>query len=151
VVVLTGVSSKTRQVILTLSGPQRAAAARPAVDHRERQIQIRLTDSQADLLVSAYEAGQTIRQLAERFGVHRLTVATILRTRNVPIRRQGLAEHDLAGAEQLYQSGWSLAKVAQEFACNAETIRQAFKRAGVQRRPPWQRTTVADSSNDRRR
>jgi hypothetical protein len=36
-----------------------------------------------------------MRQLAAKFGVHRLTVATILRTRNIPLRRQGLAEHDL--------------------------------------------------------
>jgi AraC-like DNA-binding protein len=87
--------------------------------------------------------------VAARFGVHRRTVAMTLRTRNIPLRRQGLAEHDLARAEQLYRSGWSLAHVAQEFGCNAETVRQAFKRAGVQRRPPGQRTPVADSLSDR--
>jgi DNA-directed RNA polymerase specialized sigma24 family protein len=109
---------------------------------------VRLADGQAEQLVLAYESAEDMRQLAARFGVHRRTVATTLHARNVPLRRQGLAEHDLARAEQLYESGWSLAKVAQEFACNAETIRQAFKRAGLQRRAPWQRTTVVDTGND---
>jgi lambda repressor-like predicted transcriptional regulator len=141
--VLTGVSSKTRQVFLTLSVPQRAAT-RPTVNHRERQVQVRLTDSQTDDLVSAYESGEDMRRLAARFGVHRRTVATTLRTRNIPLRRQGPAEADINRAANLYRAGWSLAKIGDEFKCTAETVRRAFKRAGLQRRPPWQRATVAE-------
>jgi lambda repressor-like predicted transcriptional regulator len=118
------------------------------VNHRERQVQVRLTDSQADDLVSAYESGEDMRRLAARFGVHRRTVATTLRTRNIPLRRQGLAEADINRAANLYQAGWSLAKIGDEFKCTAETVRRAFKRAGLPRRPPWQRATVAEPPYD---
>jgi DNA-directed RNA polymerase specialized sigma24 family protein len=80
-----------------------------------------------------------MKELAALFGVHRNTVATSLRANRVPLRRQGLSEGDVERAAVLYADGWSLANVGKEFHCTAETIRQAFKRAGIDRKRPWAR------------
>ncbi|MDQ1734110.1 MAG: hypothetical protein QOH56_361 [Pseudonocardiales bacterium] len=80
-----------------------------------------------------------MKELAALFGVHRNTVATSLRANKVPLRRQGLSEGDVERAAMLYADGWSLASVGGEFGCTAETIRQAFKRVGVERKNSWER------------
>lgn len=46
-----------------------------------RQRQLRLTSSQVDELVKARQEGALIRELAERFGIHRTTVMEHLKRR----------------------------------------------------------------------
>lgn len=85
-------------------------------------------------MAQAYQAGSTMHELAAQFGVHRTTVATWLRKLGIPLRRQGLYGADLVEAIRLYGEGWSLARLGERFGCDAETVRQALKRAGVRRR-----------------
>ncbi len=49
-----------------------------------------LTASEVDALVGDYLAGMSVKTLAERYGIHRATVFSHLRRRNVPSRRPGL-------------------------------------------------------------
>lgn len=72
-----------------------------------------------------------MHELAAQFGVHRTTVAASLRKLSIPLRRQGLHGADLADATRLYGEGWSLARLGEQFKCDAETVRQSLKRAGV--------------------
>lgn len=74
-------------------------------------------------------------EIAERYGVHRHTVADWLGRMAVPVRRPGLSPADLPRAAELYQAGWSLARVAEHFGCNGETARRALRTSGVQLRP----------------
>jgi predicted DNA binding protein len=83
-VVLTGVSSNHRQDFLALSA--RARARRPAAERPERQVQTRLTDAEVVQLITAYQAGAKINQLAIDFGINRNTASSILRAQ----RHQGL-------------------------------------------------------------
>ena len=50
-------------------------------------------------------------------------------------RRTGLIQHRLNEAHGLYESGSSLARVAEHFGVDAETVRRAFKNAGIPLRP----------------
>ncbi len=50
-----------------------------------------LTDAEVDELVAVYEVGTTLRGLAKRFHIHRLTVASDLARRGIPVRRRGLS------------------------------------------------------------
>jgi len=74
-------------------------------------------------------------EVAARFGIHRTTVASILRRHSEPLRRQGLSVDQVLLGSQLYAEGLSLERVADRFACDAETVRQAFIRAGLPVRP----------------
>lgn len=80
-----------------------------------------------------------MRQLAKRYGVHRLTVAAILGRLAVPVREQGITDEDLPLLTALYNEGWSLTRLADRFGCSAETIRQTLMQLGVSRRKTYER------------
>ena len=80
------------------------------------------------------EQGASIDELAVTFGIHRTTVMTHL-DRGGAERRTGLIELHLDEARGLYESGSSLARVAEHFGVDAETVRRAFKNAGISLRP----------------
>lgn len=58
----------------------------------QRQIQRRLSPAERVALVSAYQAGSTMHELAQQFGVHDITVSKCLHGLAVPLRRQSLSE-----------------------------------------------------------
>jgi hypothetical protein len=81
-VVLTGIPSHSPDCLLRLarSGArdrQRSEAV------TSRQVQIRLSPSEVDRLVAAYQGGRRTIQLAAEFGVHRNTVRRLLHTRGL--------------------------------------------------------------------
>jgi AraC-like DNA-binding protein len=95
--------------------------------------QRRLSPIDIDDLISAYQAGATISQLAVEFGIHRTTVAGHL-------DRHGVARHNeqrvwddqiLRQAAELYATGLSLADVADQFGIDAQTVANRFRRAGL--------------------
>jgi DNA-directed RNA polymerase specialized sigma24 family protein len=77
--------------------------------------------------------------LADRFGLHRTTVAAQLRRAGVKLRRQGVPDDQVQDAIHLYDRGWSCRRLAAHYGCNDETVRQTLKRAGVTLRRPWER------------
>jgi DNA-binding MarR family transcriptional regulator len=52
-----------------------ASARRPHERPVSRQTQVRLNPDQATALAAAYRDGQTMKELAQRYGVHRTTVS----------------------------------------------------------------------------
>lgn len=135
--VLTGAGSRLLdQYESLLNGPKRI---KPSVEYVQRQQQHRLTAAEAVAVARAYQAGKNMKQVAQQFGVHRTTVAGCLRKLGVPLRRQGLAPVELEQAAALYRQGWSLVRLGEKFDCDAETVRQRFKQAGVVRRKPHER------------
>ena len=110
------------------------ATAPSATTHRTQR-QLRGVD--VDALVDHYQAGDTIRQLADRFGINRTTVIAHLDRRGV--QRRAIAkqwDHEaLASAARTYQSGSSLADIAAQFGLDPSTVANRFRRAGVAIRP----------------
>lgn len=60
-----------------------------------------LTAVEVDALVGDYLAGMSVKDLAERFGIHRATVFSHLSRRNVPSRRPGLGLDEKVEAVRL--------------------------------------------------
>jgi lambda repressor-like predicted transcriptional regulator len=112
-----------------------------------RQRQIRLDAHQAHALAVAYRDGQTIKELALRYGVHRATVSALLRRCGVELRLPGLAVSDAATAARLYEQGWSLARLGQRFGVDDMTVRRALLAAGVIMRSPHDRRNQAPGAN----
>ena len=94
-----------------------------------------LTDAEVDQLVTAYEAGATLRGLAKQFHIHRLPAAAHLARRGVPVRRAGLDSVQAKEAARLYQSGWTLVQLGRRFEVDAQTVRRTIARQGVSIRP----------------
>jgi hypothetical protein len=61
-------------------------------------------------------------------------VSSILTNEKVAIRNQSLGPDAIALAVDLYRTGLSLAKVGTRLSCDANTVRLALEKAGVQRR-----------------
>ena len=82
-------------------------------------------------LINAYEQQASVKELAQRFGIHRLTVTAMLRRNGVELRRAGLAPEDIQAAANLYSRGWSLARVGAKYSVDATTVWRALRTAGV--------------------
>jgi transposase-like protein len=137
------VGSSKHNVLLTrlakdLPPLLRRRPRRPAVA-KLRQTQRRLTPEQAQQLVAEYRGGDDMKALADRWGLHRTTVAGHLRVAGVKLRRQGIPQERLDEAVRLYGEGWSCQRLAERYDCDDETVRQALKQAGVRMRAPWER------------
>ena len=111
------------------------APERPA----RRQSQHRLDASAVAELIDGYLAGAKIKDLAQRFGVHRTTVTCLLRRHNVQPRPVGLSPGQLNDTTRLYREGWSLAKLGDKFGVDDMTERRYLLLADVAIRSPHKR------------
>ncbi|MFQ6228279.1 hypothetical protein [Nocardia sp. NPDC002869] len=82
-------------------------------------------------LITGYQAGATVYELADRFGIERRTVSGILHRRGVPMRRRGLSPDQADTAIHLYTLGWSLARVGKHLDVNHTTVLTALRRHGI--------------------
>jgi hypothetical protein len=104
-----------------------------------RQTQTRLDPCQSNALAMAYRNGKTIKELAQRYGVHRVTVVSLLRRHGVEPRQVGLTDMEVAEACRLYPEGWSLARLADRYDVDDMTVRRYLLLAGVKMRSPHER------------
>ena len=114
---------------------RRRARSTPAT----RQCQHRLDRTAIAQLVARYLGGSPIKDLATEFGVHRTTIATLLRRQRVELRQVGLNERQIEEACRLYRDGCSLAKLAGRFGVDNMTVRRYLTLAGVVMRSPNER------------
>ncbi len=98
-------------------------------DHPRRARQLR--DEQVRQLIACYQAGSTVYELADMFGIERRTVSATLHRYDVPMRRQGLTDDQIEDAEQLYHQGWSLARIGDRMNVTADTVRKRLLEQGV--------------------
>lgn len=95
-----------------------------------------------------YEAGESIRSLADCYGTSQYAVRKILAAHGVEVRGQGWPSKEptsacsvaAAGAiARLYESGSSLREIADVVGCSHEQVRLVLEQYGVERRPLVQR------------
>ncbi|MFT3832548.1 MAG: hypothetical protein QM711_04400 [Micropruina sp.] len=73
----------------------------------------------------------SVKSLAERYGVHRATVFSHLRRRNVPSRRPGLGPDEKAEAVRLARAGVSMRAISRRMGVDRKAIRVALVEAGL--------------------
>lgn len=95
--------------------PKRPKRARPG---SARQ----LGASQTQELIAAYRAGSTVYQLGDQFGIDRRTVGKILTRNGVQTKHPGLTAVGVDRAAQLYEDGWSLARIGERLGVTATTV-----------------------------
>lgn len=113
-----------------------ASSSRPADRSRQsRQHHRRLSITDVAELIKEYKQQASVKELAQRFGIHRVTVTALLRRHDVELRQVGLAKDDIAAAAHLYGQGWSCARLGAKFGVDPTTIWRALRSAEVPMRP----------------
>jgi DNA-binding transcriptional ArsR family regulator len=109
--------------------PDKTTPAKPCRVFRQ------LTSGEIDGLVEQYRAGRTVFELAEAFGIHRVTVGQHLRARGIDTKPPAMRDEDVPEAASLYKEGWSLARLAQRFGTTSKSVQTRLLAAGVTMRP----------------
>lgn len=110
--------------------------ARGPVTSKSPVVQTRLNAQSRAELLDSYAAGVPVRELAERFRVHRGTVwALACRAGLAPRNGPELPQHVRDEAVDLYASGLSLLKVGRQLGIGDETVRTAVLASGGTLRP----------------
>ncbi|MGN6330334.1 MAG: helix-turn-helix domain-containing protein [Motilibacteraceae bacterium] len=82
-------------------------------------------------LIADYRAGATVFALGEKFGIDRRTVGKILTRNGVKTKHPGLTGADVTQAAQLYDDGWSLARIGERLGVTATTVHRRLRERGV--------------------
>ena len=82
-------------------------------------------------MLADYQAGSTGRVLAERYGLARSTVISLLRKHEVEIRHPRVTPAEQAEMVALYQAGMRQVDIAARFGRDPSSIWHALKRAGA--------------------
>ena len=67
---------------------------------------------------ATYRDGKTINELVDRYGIHRVTAASLLRRLGIERRRVGLSDEQVGEGSRLYPESWSLARLAERYGVN---------------------------------
>jgi DNA-binding transcriptional regulator LsrR (DeoR family) len=87
-------------------------------------------------VIADYRAGATVYQLGDKFGIDRRTVGKILTRNGVLTKHPGLSPADIDRAAQLYEDGWSLARIGERLGVTATTVHRRLRGREVQMRDP---------------
>ncbi|MDT0330877.1 hypothetical protein RM479_20855 [Nocardiopsis sp. DSM 44743] len=121
--------------------PSLDTALPPKEPRQAPQTRQRPTDKHIEAIVTGYQEGATIRQLAIKHRIGRVTVSKILKQNGVKMRGTGLTSQQLDDAERLYADGWSLAKIADRFSVDSKTVWNRLAERGVKMRDTHGRPT----------
>ncbi len=90
-----------------------------------------LTPEEEAEVVALYKAGRTAKEVADQFGIHRLTVSRAVRRAGGRVGREPLTAREIERAKVLYENGLPIAAVAKELSLPRESIRRQLIQAGV--------------------
>jgi len=82
-------------------------------------------------MAARYVEGATVYELAGDFGIERRTVAVRLKAAGVVMRRQPATADQIAEMVRLYESGLSLAKVADRTGFSVKTVLNYLRAEGI--------------------
>lgn len=88
---------------------------------------------------AADRAAQPVLPVRAADSLGKGTTVRILRSAGVAFRNQGMTGDQTEEGVVLYRSGWSLARLADHYGCDPETVRKELTNFGVVTRKPWER------------
>jgi uncharacterized protein (DUF433 family) len=131
-VVLTETLSDKAAALANLQLTVSTAEATAAWPQRKRRHQRRFTAAEVAEVGEQYQAGRSMNDLAQQYGVYRRTILHALKLCDVPIRCRGLSPVRVAEAAELYRAGWSLARLGEKYGCTDKAVGHALRRRGVE-------------------
>lgn len=119
--------------------PDPTAPAPPPIERPKPRRARRLDADQIQELIAGYQAGATVYELGDRFGIERRTVSNILKRHDVPMRRRGLSPEQVDDAIHLYNLGWSLVRVGGHLGVDHTTVLTKLRERGIPTRVSHER------------
>lgn len=98
---------------------------------RKRTTLSRLSDEKVGQIVTAYETGKTVYELAAEYRCHRVTISAVLKRQGIALRRTSPTPEQIDKMVHLYETGYSLAKVGDRLGFNATTVLHQLKVRGI--------------------
>ncbi len=86
---------------------------------------------QAKQVIAGYQAGATVYELSDQFGIDRKTVSRILRRHNIAMRRTGLTAEQVDQAVRLHENGWSTTQIAEQLDATQRTVQRRLAERGI--------------------
>jgi DNA-binding CsgD family transcriptional regulator len=115
-------SDQGERIPRLLELPERAPGEAARTPHSVRQ---RPTKAQREVMIAAYQTGETVRQIADRLGFHRDTVSATLAREGVGRRYHERRDVDLDQADELHNAGLSLTVIAEILGIGRTTLIKA--------------------------
>jgi hypothetical protein len=103
--------------------------------HTPKQQQKRLTKDEIKQIISGYQNGATVYELAAQLGRHRNTISKVLKRNG--IRPTIKLDIDVQAITTLYNNGCKIADIAKRFKVSDEAIRRRLIKNGVKMRARW--------------
>lgn len=100
-----------------------------------RLLRRRLEPARIAEIIEKYRSGAKTPSLCVEYSISKGGLLMLLRDEGVQLRCQPLNEDQVREAVALYENGASLAAIAGRFDVSYNGVRQAFVRAGIERRP----------------
>ena len=101
----------------------------------------RLNSADVTQLAELYRGGKSMRELANKLGIHRVTVSRLLKQAGVELRNRGLAASEIDRAVELYAQGKSLTRIGEHFGVDHGTAWRQLRKRGVKMRNTHGRPT----------
>ena len=101
---------------------------------RARRTARQLSDGDVAELVTRYQEGATVYELAKRFSIHPTTVSGHLHRRGVRLRGLSPDRRQVVVGTRLYQQGWSVARIGSHVGVDGSTVWRALRARGVRMR-----------------
>jgi hypothetical protein len=111
--------------------PDPTTPAPPPLDRPKFQRARQLDAERIQDLIAGYQAGATVYELGDRFGIDRRTVSAILRRHGIDMRQRGLSPSQVDDAIRLYNSGWALARVGEHLRVDPTTVLNQLRKRGI--------------------
>ncbi|MFD8495809.1 hypothetical protein [Amycolatopsis sp. NPDC059657] len=103
--------------------PDPTKPAVPPIERPKPRRARQLDADQVQELIAGYQAGATVYELGDRFGIERRPVSNILKRHDVPMHRRGLSPEQVDDAIHLYSLGWTLARVGEHLGVDHTTAK----------------------------
>lgn len=97
-----------------------------------RNSQTLLRPEQVASLVTEYEQGVPVRELTERYNVHRTTVTEHARRNGLSLHRRSLDEDERVKVAGLYEDGLLTGMIAERLGVSTGAVRIALTKEGVE-------------------
>ena len=110
------------------------ARVAPPIPRRAKQI----SDEESAQLADDYCQGMKVGDLAEKYGIHRVTVTDHLALHRIEKRVRGLDEAQVLDAAAHYQAGESLAVLGEKYGFSPTTVRKALVKKGMAMRSTYE-------------
>ncbi|MFL6097852.1 MAG: helix-turn-helix domain-containing protein [Blastococcus sp.] len=122
------VTQRVQRLSRHLAAHPSGAAPPPRAPYRPHRLSQRLDAATVDAIITAYQAGTTAKDLAERYGVARSAITRLRHRHGVAVRRRSPTAADRQRMVALRHAGLSRPAIAAQIGFSVSTVSRVLAR-----------------------